>query len=72
MNLFKGLLYLQDQTAAPEFVDDEPHYGAATAVGKFGPELGNRAASERWFGRRRGSPEVSLDDRRIASAAGCG
>ncbi|HEV8695323.1 MAG TPA: hypothetical protein VGQ93_14245 [Lysobacter sp.] len=70
MNLFKGVLYLQDPPAVAEFVDDEPHYGAATAVGEFGRELGNRAASERWFGHR----VFAYEDALIARTAvgGCG
>lgn len=53
MNLFKGLLYLidTDQPASSVLIE-APRYGAATAAGEFGDEFGNRAASERRFGRQ--------------------
>ena len=53
MNLFKGLLYLidADQPASSVLIE-APRYGAATAAGEFGDEFGNRAASERRFGRQ--------------------
>ena len=50
MNVFKGLLFLLDSgtpTSASTL-----HYGAATAADEFARPLGNRAASERWFGHR--------------------
>ena len=53
MNLFKGLLYLidADQPASSVLIE-APRYGAATAASEFGDEFGNRAASERRFGRQ--------------------
>lgn len=71
MNLFKGLLFLQGQSTQPEFIDDEPHYGAATAAREFGKDLGNHAASERWFGHRHGAEDDFAMDG-AASIGGCG
>lgn len=56
MNLFKGLLFLHGHFATTEFAEDSrpdgrTEYGAATAAREFVPELGNRAASTRWFDR---------------------
>ncbi|GAB3387746.1 hypothetical protein [Lysobacter fragariae] len=58
MNLFKGLLYLldNDPPASPVLVDNR-RFGAATAAAEFAAELGNRVASERWFGKARASDE---------------
>jgi len=70
MNLFKGLLYLDTSKIAPEFADDEPHYGAATAAREFGRELGNRAASERWFGPRHAANADAFGAR--IAPMGCG
>ena len=69
MNLFKGLLFLEGHVTRPEFVDDEPRYGAATAIRDFGKELGNHAASERWFGHRHGCEDNFAG---AASVGGCG
>lgn len=52
MNVFKGLLFLLDSSTPSHSGDTTPHYGAATAADRFGRPLGNRAASEQWFGRR--------------------
>lgn len=52
MNVFKGLLFLLDSSTPTHVGDTTPHYGAATAADGFGRPLGNRAASEQWFGRR--------------------
>lgn len=65
MNVFKGVLFLLDSSPTPIVYDDARHYGAATAANDFGHPLGNRAASERWFGRRAsddgaGAREVEL------------
>lgn len=69
MNLFKGLLFLQDLDA-PE-PENEPHYGAATAAREFARPLGNRAASERWFGTHRAQEDDFRLDR-AATIGGCG
>jgi hypothetical protein len=52
MNIFKGMLFLQDYVNATDEVDvhQRPHYGAATVARKLAPPLGNRAASGDWFG----------------------
>lgn len=50
MNVFKGLLFLLDSGTPTS--ESTLHYGAATAADEFARPLGNRAASERWFGRR--------------------
>lgn len=52
MNIFKGMLFLQDYVNATDEVDvhERPHYGAATVAKTLAPPLGNRAASGDWFG----------------------
>jgi hypothetical protein len=52
MNLFKGLLYLlENDTPASSKLIEAPRYGAATVAERLVEALGNRAASERQFGR---------------------
>ena len=61
MNLFKSLLYLieNDKPASPVLLDTR-HYGAASAADELAPELGNRAASERLFGKSRNESQEPL------------
>lgn len=59
LDLFKGLLFLHGHFATPEFLDDTPHFGAATAADDFAPPLGNAAASQRWFGPRGRAPTAA-------------
>jgi len=70
MNIFKGLLFLHGHLTTDEFVDDDKHYGAATAAREFAPELGNRAASAKWFGLRSAPSDASRIDK-VAPAGGC-
>lgn len=54
MNVFKGLLYLiENDTPASPVLIEAPRYGAATAANGFADALGNRAAAQRRFGKRR-------------------
>lgn len=70
MNLFKGLLFLHGHFTTAEFAEDSrTEYGAATAAREFVPELGNRAASARWFDRwARTSPASECEP----TTEGCG
>jgi len=70
MNLFKGLLFLHGHLTTTEFAEDStPQYGAATAARELAPELGNRAASAKWFNRWVRTTPVSEC---VPNAGGCG
>jgi hypothetical protein len=68
MNVFKGVLYLLESSPTPIDFNDAPHYGAATAANEFGRPLGNRAASERWFGPLRDRQDAPRDTRLAAAS----
>jgi hypothetical protein len=69
MNVFKGVLFLLESSPTAIDFNEAPHYGAATAANEFGRPLGNRAASERWFGTLRDRQDAPRDTRRVA--VGC-
>jgi len=72
MNIFKGMLFLQDYVNATDEVDvhQRPHYGAATVARKLAPPLGNRAASGDWFGNEVRAQSVSAQSPCVVG--GCG
>jgi len=73
MNIYKGMLFLQDYVNATVEVDihQRPHYGAATVARKLAPPLGNRAASGDWFGGREASAS-SASGQSPCGVGGCG
>ncbi len=69
------MLFLHGYVKPTDFADmldvqPRRHFGAGTAAQDFVAPLGNRAASERWFGDER-APAVNMTDAGCI-AGGCG